>query len=685
MLVRDFMTSNPKTLKINHTLKDVVGLFYKYKIDVAPVLEQNNKLVGMVTRTNIIEAIVNEIPVSSSIDSIMTQGVITISPDNTLEEAWQIPMNHLPVVDYDHRIVGMLNRQEFMKIFYSKMWKANNIIKNLMKLSYDGTIIVNYYGIIKEINEIAGRLIGVKPEDAKDKFIYDILPNSRLMNVIRMGETELNQSFEINGQTLSVNRAPICEGYKVVGAVAVLRDISQEAGITDQLIEKESSIQALECVFESMAQGIIVVGTDNVIKLVNNSYENVMGISREELIGRKADSAVENSRMHIVLKTGIAELAEFQGVKGRQVVVSRVPMFKEGRIIGAIGEAIFKDISEVGTILERGKTLLKVNSQGQDSSLKDSKQLITFESIIGRSRSIVSVKNLAAKAAITDATVLIQGESGTGKDLFAQAIHNGSNRCNKKLVAINCAAIPAELLETELFGYDEGAFTGAKKGGKKGKFEIAEGGTLFLDEIGDMPLSMQAKLLRVMQNKTFEHVGGEQVRYCDVRIIAATNKNLLELVEKKIFREDLYYRLNVICLNVPSLRERQEDIGELIDMLMPKMCNNLGILLKQFSPEALALLRSYNWPGNIRELINILEQIGATVSSILITPKQLPSIVVEQQSSQRKKNSEGVVEDEEKNIQDVLHDTKGNKALAAKILGIHRSTLYEKMKKYNLK
>jgi PAS domain S-box-containing protein len=419
MLVRDFMTSNPKTLKINDTLKDVVRLFYKYKIDVAPVLEQNNKLVGMVTRTNIIEAIVNEIPISSSIDSIMTQGVITISPDNTLEEAWQIPMNHLPVVDYDHRIVGMLNRQEFMKIFYSKMWKANNIIKNLMTLSYNGIIIVNYYGIIKEINEIAGCLIGVKPEEAKDKFIYDILPNSRLMNVIRMGETELNQSFEINGQTLSVNRAPICEGYKVVGAVAVLKDISQEVGITDQLIEKESSIQALECVFESMAQGIIVVGTDNVIKLVNNSYENVMGISREELIGRKADSAVENSRMHIVLKTGIAELAEFQGVKGRQVVVSRVPMFKEGRIIGAIGEAIFKDISEVGTILERGKTLLKVNSQGQDSSLKDSKQLITFESIIGRSRSIVSVKNLAAKAAITDATVLIQGESGTGKDLFA--------------------------------------------------------------------------------------------------------------------------------------------------------------------------------------------------------------------------------------------------------------------------
>lgn len=685
MLVRDFMISNPKTLKISDTLKDVVSLFYKYKIDVAPVLKQNNKLVGMVTRTNIIESMVNEIPLSSGIESIMTRGVITISPNNSLEEAWQIPVNHLPVVDYDHRIVGMLNRQEFMKIFYLKMCKANNIIKNLMNLSYAGIIIVNYYGIIEEINEIAGRLIGVKFEEARDKFIYDVLPNSRLMNVIRTGETELNQSFEINGQALSVNRAPICEGYKVVGAVAVLRDISQAVDLTNQLVEKENRIQALECVFESMAQGIIVVGTDNVINLVNNSYENVMGISREELIGRKAEVAVENSRMHVVLKTGIAELGNLQKVKGRQVVVSRVPMFKEGRIIGAIGEAIFKDVSEVGTILERGKNLLKVNSQGQEINLKDSNQLITFESIIGRSRSIVSVKNLAAKAAITDTTVLIQGESGTGKDLFAQAIHNGSNRCNKKFVAINCAAIPAELLEAELFGYDEGAFTGAKKGGKKGKFEIAEGGTLFLDEIGDMPLAMQAKLLRVMQNKTFEHVGGEKVWSCDVRIIAATNKNLIELVEKNFFREDLYYRLNVICLNVPSLRERQEDIGELIDMLMPKMCHKLGVLLKQFSPEALALLRSYNWPGNVRELINILEQIGATVSSVLITPKQLPTVVIEQQNCQRKNNGEGVMEDEGKHIQEILHDTSGNKALAAKVLGIHRSTLYEKMKKYNLK
>jgi len=685
MLVRDFMISNPKIVKINDTVKDVIRLLYKYKLDVVPVLEQNNKLVGMVTRTNIIEAIVNEIPLNSRIDSIMTQGVITINPDNNLEEAWQIPVNHLPVIDYDHRIVGMLNRQEFMNIFYSKMCKANSVIKKMINLSYDGIIIVNDYGIIKEINEVAVRLIDVKSGEARNKFIYDILPSSQLMKVIRTGETELNQSFEVKGKTLSVNRAPICEGYKIVGAVAVLRDISQAADFTNQLAEKENRIQALECVFESMPQGIIVVGTDNVINLANTSYEDVMGISREELIGRKAEIAVENSRMHVVLKTGIAELGKLQKVKGRQVVVSRVPIFKEGRIIGAIGAAIFKDISEVDTIIEHGKNLLKVNSQGQGINLKDSSPLITFESIIGRSHNIVLVKNLATKVALSDTTVLIQGESGTGKDLFAQAIHNGSNRCNKKFVAINCAAIPAELLEAELFGYDEGAFTGAKKGGKKGKFEIAEGGTLFLDEIGDMPLSMQAKLLRVMQNKTFEHVGGEHVRSCDVRIIAATNKNLLELVDKKFFREDLYYRLNVICLNVPSLRERQEDIGELIDVLMPRMCHKLGVPLKQFSPEALALLRSYNWPGNVRELINILEQIGATVSSVLITPKQLPSVVVEQQSSKRKKNGKNVMDDEGKHIQEVLHDTNGNKALAARVLGVHRSTLYEKMKKYNLK
>lgn len=684
MLVRDFMSYNPKTLKVSDTIKDVANLFYKYKVDVAPVVDKMDALCGLVTRTNILEALVNDLAMSCSVDKIMTKGVILIHPDNTLDEAWQIPVNHLPVVDYQNKIVGMLNRCVFTDIFYHRMCKTANRASELIKTSYDGIIIVNWYGIIKEINQIAGRLIGIKPEEAKGRFIYDIVPNSKLMQVIEKGEKDLNNSIEINGQRLTVNRSPICEDYKVVGAVSVLKDVSLQDDLVERLKVNERKVEALECILESLKQGIIVVDTKNVINFVNHSYEDVMGIAREDLIGHTADSTIENSRMHIVLKTGVPELAELQRVKGRQVVVNRVPMFKDGTIIGAIGEAVFKDIREVDMLIERGKNMTRGFSLERVRNNKNAEKLITFENIIGRSRNIVHVKNLAAKVALTDTTVLIQGESGTGKDLFAQAIHNNSNRRNKSLVSINCAAIPSDLLEAELFGYDEGAFTGAKKGGKKGKFEIAEGGTLFLDEIGDMPLPMQAKLLRVMQNKTFEHVGGERQIYCDVRIIAATNKNLQDMVRNGLFREDLYYRLNVVCLEVPALRERQEDIGELVEMLMPGICHTLGVPVKHFSPEALALLRSYHWQGNVRELINVLEQIGATVSSMLITPKQLPGSVVKQ-TAYCAKTAVKDVGDEAKHIEDVLREARGNKALAAKILGIHRSTLYEKIKKYNLR
>lgn len=687
MLVRDFMTPNPKTLRLNNTLKDAAYLFYKYRVGGAPVINENSEVCGLVTRGHIIEANVNQTPLSQPVSAVMTQGVIVVHPESTMEEAWQIPVGQLPVVDHENRLVGIVSRQDFMGIFYAQMRRASDEVQALVRSAHNGIIVINSYGIIEVFNDAAARLIGTSVDEARGRFIYDVVPNTGLMRVLQTGEIEIKKSLEIAGQNLLVNRSPICEGHKVVGALAIIQDTSKNNDMTQKLATSQHKVEALECIFENLQQGIIVVDNSNVINLVNHSYEDIMGVAREDLLGQTAKETIENSRMDIVLKTGVPELAELQSVKGRKVVVNRVPIFKDGKIIGAIGEAMFKDISEVGALLQRERLIVCSETKAED--VRDTTSLkTTFEHIIGRSRGIVHVKNIASKAAATDSTVLIVGESGTGKDLFAQAIHNASRRSQRPLVAINCAAIPTELLEAELFGYDEGAFTGAKKGGKKGKFELAEGGTLFLDEIGDMPLPMQAKLLRVMQDKTFEHVGGETVRVCDVRIVAATNKQLGDMVQRGTFREDLFYRLNVIRLEVPPLRERKEDIGEIIDFLVPGICHRLGITIKQFSPEAMALLRSYYWPGNVRELINILEQIGATVSSSLITPKHLPPLVLHHPGRKKETNPEEkqVSTDSEKEyIEEALKYTKGNKALAAKVLGIHRSTLYERIKRYNLK
>ena len=691
MLVRDFMKPNPKTLSVTHTIKDAAFLFYKYRISGAAVVTEANEVCGFLQQEDIVKAAMKQVSVSQSITELMDRNIIVINPENTMEEAWQIPQQHWPVVDERNKLVGIIGKEDFLNYFYSQLRRSRDKAESLIHGAHSGVIIVNSYGIIDTLNEAAAKMFGIAAEKAQGNFIRDIVPHTGLMQVLVSGKREDNIRLEFNGQELLVNRLPICEGSKIVGAIAIVQDVSQNNDIMKMLDVTQHKVEAMEIIFESLKQGIVVLDENNIVTLANKSYEEMMGIPREELLGRDARDVIENSRMHIVLKTGVPELADLQSVKGRQVVVNRVPIFKDDVIIGAIGEAMFKDISEVGALLQKDNVFNYVSARNETAIKKQSADRHTFDTIIGRSRAMVQAKNLAAKAAQSDSTVLILGESGTGKELFAHAIHNASKRRAMPLVPINCAAIPADLLESELFGYEEGAFTGAKRGGKKGKFELADEGTIFLDEIGDMPLAMQAKLLRIMQDKTFERVGGEKTLTCDVRIIAATNKPLLEMVQNNTFREDLYYRLNVISIQVPPLRERKEDIGELIDILIPRVCHDLGIPLKQFAPETLTLLREYNWPGNVRELINMLEQLSATVSCPVITPRNLPPLDLFKSSHDKSlkrttsgKIKETFVSSERDCIAETLRCTKGNKALAAKVLGIHRSTLYEKMKKYDL-
>lgn len=315
---------------------------------------------------------------------------------------------------------------------------------------------------------------------------------------------------------------------------------------------------------------------------------------------------------------------------------------------------------------------------------------ITLENIIGNSSTINSVKKEALIASKSTSTVLITGESGTGKELFARAIHNHSNRCENPFVAVNCAAIPDNLLESELFGYEEGAFTGAKKGGKLGKFEIANKGTIFLDEIGDMSLHLQAKLLRVLQEKELNKIGAKSNKFIDVRIIAATNKDLEKMVLKGTFREDLYYRLNVIPISLPNLRQRKDDIPDLIDFMIKEYSRKLEKHVTGIDKDVLDVMLEYRWPGNIRELQNIIEygvnmSIGETITLDVI-PNKLKNIELEESVVQNDK-IRTLEELEKAEIIKALHkykDYKKDKELAAKALGISRATLYRKLEKYKI-
>ncbi len=450
--------------------------------------------------------------------------------------------------------------------------------------------------------------------------------------------------------------------------------------------ETSRRLKLANLIFDHIENGAVVTDKEGNILYFNRPYARFLGLEAEQIIGKHVTEVLEGSRMHIVAKTGKAELNQIFTSRGRDMVVQRIPIFEDGKVVAAFGQIMFKQVSDVGR-LANNLSLLKSKLKLYEKELTSLRATrYNFDSIHGTSSPIVALKEEARKAALTDLPILLTGESGTGKELFAQAIHQASSRYKNPSIHINCAAIPKELFEAELFGYAEGAFTGANLGGKPGKLELADGGTLFLDEIGEMPLELQPKLLRVLEDKLFERVGGNQVLKSDFRIIAATNRDLEAMVKQKLFREDLFYRLNVVSLEVPPLRERQGDIIPLARHLLEKIAESYPGSRYQLTPAAEKVLDGYHWPGNIRELINVLERTAFTIEGHCIDACDLPFYLSRPTLTSLKSGQWDlgavVAEAEREALRKALDLTGNNKAKAAKLLGIHRTVLYKKMTKY---
>ncbi|SMP70242.1 sigma-54 interaction domain-containing protein [Anoxynatronum buryatiense] len=455
------------------------------------------------------------------------------------------------------------------------------------------------------------------------------------------------------------------------------------------LEDREQLLEMYNSIFDIIYNWIVVVDRQGIIRMINSRYCHFLGVEQQEAVGKHVTEIIENTRMHIVAQNGRREIGDIQQIKGNKMIADRIPIYQKGQLIGAVGTVIFKDVVELDAYVKRVGHMEKE----LDFYKKELKKALgtdnTFDNIIGTSQALQRAMNLAKRVASTKSNVLLLGESGTGKGLFASAIHNASPRSEYPLIKVNCAAIPSELLESELFGYEGGAFTGAKKGGKPGKFELAHKSSIFLDEIGDLPLNMQAKLLKVLQEKEIERVGGVKSQKVDIRIIAATNRNLEEMVKEKTFREDLYYRLNVINIRIPSLRERKEDIPMLADYLIRKTAKEMDRFVTEISPAAMRCLVEYQWPGNIRELENVIERAFNLVDKEAgITLKQLPTYLVAEQETEavyaETSLKEAVEAVERKTISRCLNETMGNKYQTARLLGISRTSLYEKMEKYGI-
>ncbi|MDR5658603.1 sigma 54-interacting transcriptional regulator [Serpentinicella sp. ANB-PHB4] len=457
-----------------------------------------------------------------------------------------------------------------------------------------------------------------------------------------------------------------------------------------ELVMDQQVITVLEKIFDPIPVPIIMLDKDTKILLINKAFLAYLKVEKEDAIGKDVIEVDKASRFPYVLQNKKEEIAwkhTFQG--GQTAIVHRIPVLNnDGNVLYAFGMILFQDMEEVRSMVEKNKILESELHHYKKQLIKIQGANYKWENIVGESKNLNQVKYIGRKASQTESTVLLMGESGTGKELFAHSIHNDSKRSPYPFVKLNCAAIPTDLLESELFGYDEGAFTGAKKGGKVGKFELANKGTIFLDEIGDMPLNMQAKLLRVLQDKEIERVGGNKQINVDVRVIAATNKNLEELVKKGEFREDLYYRINVMVIEVPALRDRLDDIEALSKNLLEKISQRLGKYVIKISHEAMSILKRYNWPGNVRELENTLERAINLTDGDTITVDHLPYNITKKapktiEEPIRELND--IVADAEKDaILRCLEYTKGNKLKTSKLLNISRSSLYDKIEKYGI-
>ncbi|GAX90263.1 sigma-54 interaction domain-containing protein [Effusibacillus lacus] len=451
----------------------------------------------------------------------------------------------------------------------------------------------------------------------------------------------------------------------------------------------------LQTLLDTVNEAITIVDEDGTVTHWNRAAEELYRIPAAEIIGKNiADFGWNSLMIAQILKEGRPiRQAYHEPRPGTHVLVNTSPVVSGSTITGAISSE-----QDVTKLVRLGNKLFTAASQLQSLEKEITRYVPSedpFFRIKGNGQAITHAIRVARRVSPTDATVLLTGESGVGKELFAHAIHSASSRAGNNFVAINCGAIPPALFESELFGYQGGSFTGADPKGRPGKLELAHKGTLFLDEVGELPLEMQVKLLRVLQERQFYRVGGDKPVKVDVRIIAATNRNLEERIAEGAFREDLYYRLNVVSVEIPPLRERIEDIPELLQYITSEIAFQYGKPVPRFEPEVIVALMNYSWPGNIRQLRNILERLVILTDDEVIRREHLPASIqvprldAEPQVSVHapsgfRKEGHNEPQSELQLIQNALRTTYGNKAAAAKLLGISRGTLYNKMRKYGL-
>ncbi|WP_073018001.1 HPr family phosphocarrier protein [Clostridium intestinale] len=554
----------------------------------------------------------------------------------------------------------------------------------------NGIIATDENDIITIFNEEAERILGLSSGEVIGKDVDKVIYQSKLKEINKSGKSELMVREVINDRILLINRTPIMIDKISKGALAVFSDISNLEKVKNELKTVKELKERLQLILETVQDGICVMSSEGVITYVNRAYLRILSEKEENILNKNIRDISPDGVRRRVLETGKSVVGALSYKENDVTIVCNVnPIIVDGEITGVV--SVIKNITEVKKLSEKLKKASAKAEYLEEELFRTKKPDLAFSKYIGYSGKVLDALATASKAAKTNTTVLIRGESGTGKELIAEGIHYGSKNAKGPFVRVNCAAIPQNLLESELFGHEKGSFTGAIKR-KLGKFELAQNGTIFLDEIGEMDKSMQAKILRVIQEKEFQRVGGEETIKVNVRIIGATHRNLEEMVRTMEFREDLYYRLNVIPIFLPPLRERRQDIAPLLEHFINKISKNIGKNISLVKNDAMEALLNYSWPGNVRELENLVERLVALNENQVIDLDDLPSYMRQERPMKHEKaHVTSIIEDDilplkeyEKIIIEKALKRYGSYNAAGKVLGLTHKTVAAKARQYGI-